>query len=150
MLDQLKEALGENALMILGDEGYTMYEDEEWFGDLDELGVTNEQSYSILVSNDCTVELQGILANPADHPIFIKPGWNMIGFPYSEEVEIETAFSGFEAEDLDMLVNAAVGFTMYEEEEWFGDIVTMVPGQGYMYFSNSSETKTLFFSSGAK
>ena len=143
MLDQLKEALGEDGLIISGDDGFTMYEDEEWFGDLDEVGVTNEQSYSILVSNDCTVVLQGVLADPANHPITINPGWNMIGFPYSEEVEVETALSEFEAEDLDMLVSND-GFTMYEDEEWFGDIVTMVPGQGYLYFSNSSETKIFF------
>jgi hypothetical protein len=33
---------------------------------------------------------------------------------------------------------------------WVGDFDTMVPGRGYMYYSNSSEEKTLTFQTGAK
>ena len=145
MLEQLEEALGENALIIEGAQGYTTYEDEEWYGSLDNVGVTNEQSYVILVSTACTIELQGSMyADPADHTITINPGWNYIGFPYSEEVDIEDALSEFEAEENDMIEGPG-GYTTYEDEEWYGSLSTFVPGQGYKYFSNSSETKTLVF-----
>ena len=38
----------------------------------------------------------------------------------------------------------------FDGEEWFGDFETLVPGQGYMYYSNSTEPKTLIISTGAK
>ena len=147
MLDMLKEGLGENALLIEGTEGYTEYESEEWCGDLDELGLTNEQSYLILVENDCTVELQGMSAVPADHPIIINPGWNRIGFPYYEEVEIVVALADFEAEEGDM-IECQNGYAEYDGEEWFGDLETFEPGQGYIYYSNGSASKTLVYQTG--
>ena len=147
MLNQLKEALGGNALMIEGPEGYTGYEGGEWFGELDEIGLTNEQSYTIQVSMDSTVELQGMQVDPADYEINIKPGWNKIGFPSAEELEIAVALSEFEAEDEDM-IDSPLGYTTYDSGEWFGEIETLVPGVGYQYFSNSSEPKTLVFRTG--
>ena len=138
-----------NALYIEGAEGITEYEDEEWFGDLDDLGVVNEQSYMIYATADCTIELQGMPANPAEHVIYINQGWNRIGFPYSEEVEIAVALSEFEAEEGDQ-IEGPDGYTEYDGEEWFGDIETLVPGQGYMYFSNNGETKMLVIQTGAK
>ena len=147
MLDQLKEALGENAISIEGTDGYTEYDEGEWWGELDEIGLTNEQSYIILVSTDCTVTLQGTPADPADHPIFINPGWNNIGYPYSQEVEISVALSEFVAEEEDQ-IEGPDGYTTYDSGEWWGEIDTFVPGHGYTYFSNSDEVKTLVFQNG--
>jgi hypothetical protein len=147
MLDQLKEGLSENALTIEGSEGYTEFDGEEWFGDLDELGITNEQSYMINVLSSCTVELQGIPANPTDYEISISQGWNRIGFPRAVELEVEVALSEFAAEEGDML-EGPDGYTEFDGEEWFGDIEMMEPGMGYQYFSNSDEVKTLVFRTG--
>ena len=149
MLDMLKEGLGDNAEIIEGDEGITSYEgDGEWFGDLDELGVTNVSSYMILVTNDCSFVLVGEAVNPADYVITINPGWNMIGFPSAEELEITVALSDFEAE-IDDIIESPDGMTMHEGDgEWFGDIETFVPGQGYLYFSNSDEVKYLVIQTG--
>ena len=144
MLDMLKEGLGDNAVVIEGNDGYTTYEDGEWFGELDEIGLMNVQSYTILVSADCTVELQGMPANPADYEITINPGWNRIGFPSAEELEIAVALAEFEAEDEDV-IDSPLGYTTYDSGEWFGEIETLVPGVGYQYFSNSNEVKTFFF-----
>ena len=144
MLDILKEGLGDNAIAIEGKDGYTSYEDEEWFGELDEIGLMNEQSYNIQVSADCTVELQGMPANPADYAITINPGWNWIGFPSAEELEIAVALAEFEAADEDV-IDSPLGYTMYDSGEWFGEIETLVPGVGYQYFSNSNVVKTLVF-----
>ena len=101
------------------------------------------------VAADCEVLLQGTPADPADHAIDINPGWNWIGFPYDQVLNIEDALADFEAEEGDALKNDN-GITMYEDEEWFGDLETLVPGQGYMYYSASNEPKTLTFSTGAK
>ena len=149
MLDQLKEGLGDNAIAIEGKDGYTSYEDEEWFGELDEIGLMNEQSYNIQVSADCTVELQGMPANPADYAITINPGWNWIGFPSAEELEIAVALAEFEAADEDV-IDSPLGYTMYDGGEWFGEIETLVPGVGYMYLYNGDGPTTLVFQTGSK
>ena len=144
-LQMLEEALGDNAVSISASEIYTEYfGDGFWIGDLDDVGITNEQMYMVEVVNDCEIELEGVVANPADHAITIYPGWNWIGFPSNQELSVEEALAGFEAEDGDQLAEAEL-FTEYGFGMWIGDVETLVPGQGYMYYSNSSTPKVLSF-----
>ena len=144
ILDMLKEGLGNNAVQIQSTENMTEYDGEDWFGDLDDLGISNEQTYLIEMGAPCTVELQGMPANPANHVITINPGWNWIGFPSAEPMDVVEAFAGFEAEEEDQIMSQN-GMTEFDGEEWFGDLETLEPGQGLMYFSNSTETKTIIF-----
>ncbi|MBO7082778.1 MAG: hypothetical protein J6W30_02915, partial [Bacteroidales bacterium] len=72
-------------------------------------------------------------------------GWNWIGFPCDHEMTIEEALGGFDAEDGDVFANSE-NFTEFDGE-WFGDVETLLPGQGFMYFSNSNEPKTLIIGS---
>ena len=147
MLLNVEEGLGENGLQIKSMDDYTTYEDGEWgaMGDLEEM--YNEQMYAIEVSADCTVTLQGALATPENYTIEINPGWNWIGFPCNEVVSIEEALANFDAEDGDQ-IKGAEEFSTYEDGEWgaMGDLEELVPGQGYKYFSASSEVKELVFS----
>lgn len=85
-------------------------------------------------------------ADPADHPIYIYPGSNnWIGFPYSEDVEIATALSGFEVEMGDNIESNTDGVSEYFGDDfWFG-FDTFQPGQGYLYTSASDEVKILVF-----
>ena len=148
LLQSLESALGENATQISSAELFTENDEGDWWGDLDEEGVTNEQMYMILVENACTITLQGNTANPAnpaDHAITINPGWNWIGFPCDHEMTIEEALGGFDAEDGDVFANSE-NFTEFDGE-WFGDVAILIPGQGFMYFSNSDEPKTLIIGS---
>ena len=149
-LQMLETALGDNATQISASEIYTEYFGEGvWIGDLDEVGITNEQMYMVEVVNDCEIELEGVVANPVDHAIVIYPGWNWIGFPSSEELNLEEALADFEAEDGDQLTEAEL-YTEYGFGMWIGNVATLVPGQGYMYFSNSTQPKTLVFSTTSK
>jgi len=147
MMLMLQTALGENGLTITNGDDYTTYEDGEWgaMGELEELN--NEQMYMIEVSADCTVEMHGELADPEDYTIYIYEGWNWIGFPSVQAMSIEDAFADFEAEEGDMITNGD-DFTTYEDGAWgaMGDLEEMTPGMGFMYLSNSEETKTLVFS----
>ena len=145
LLQMLETSLDDNALQISSaNDGTTEYDDGEWLGELDEIGISNEQMYLILAGNDCTIELQGIPANPAEHVVTINPGWNWIGFPCNDEIEINVALANFDAEIGDMIASQFDGITEYDDE-WIGDFETFVPGQGYLYFSNSDQTKTLIF-----
>ena len=149
-LQMLEAALGDNATQISASEIYIEYfGDGFWIGDLDDEGITNEQMYMVEVVNDCEVTLEGAVANPADHAITVYPGWNWIGFPSSEELNLEDALADFEAEDGDQLTEAEL-YTEYGFGMWIGDVATLVPGRGYMYFSNSTQPKTLVFSTTAK
>ena len=151
LLQMLEDGLGENGIVIKGGDITTEYDEEwGWFGDLDEVGIVNEQMYLVRTAAACTVVMEGIPANPADHAITIKPGWNWIGFPCSVSVGIEDAFSGFNAAQGDGLKYGDISTEYDEEWGWFGDIETLVPGQGYLYFSNASSPKTLVFQTGAK
>ena len=149
MLDILKEGLGNNAVQIQSTENMTEYDGEDWFGDLDDLGISNEQTYLIEMGAPCTVALQGMPANPVNHVITINHGWNWIGFPSAEPMDVVEAFAGFEAEEEDQIMSQN-GMTEFDGEEWFGDLETLEPGQGLMYFSNSTETKTLIYQTGTK
>ena len=149
VLQMLEAALGENGMVIKNADYTTSYEDEEWFGDLDDEGIMNEQMYKILVGADCSIELQGVPANPEDHPITINHGWNWIGFPCAQEVSLEDALASFEAAEGDILKTNDFT-TAFENGEWFGDLEDMSPGQGFMYYSSSATPKTLIFQNGAK
>ena len=149
-LRMLEEALGDNATMITASEVYTEYFGNGfWIGDLDEVGITNEQMYMVEVVTDCEVTLEGVVVNPVDHAIEINPGWNWIGFPCGQELSLEEALADFEAEEGDQFAEAEL-YTEYGFGMWIGDVATLVPGQGYMYFSNSTQPKTLVFRTGAK
>ena len=149
-LQMLEAALGDNATVISGSELYTEYYGGGfWIGDLDDEGITNEQMYMVEVANDCEIELEGVVANPADHAITIYPGWNWIGFPCGQELSLEDALADFEAEEGDQLTEAEL-YTEYGFGMWIGDVAMLVPGRGYMYYSNSTQPKTLVFPSTSK
>ena len=148
MLDMFKEGLGENGLVIEGPTGeYTEFDGEEWFGDLDEMGMYNEYMYMVLVASDCTVELEGKPADMSSIQIQIEPGWNRIGFPSSEEIDLVDALSDFESEEGDVIEDLD-GYSEYDGEDWFGDVETLMPGRGYMYFNSTDDTKVLVFAAG--
>ena len=149
LLDMLKESLSGNGIQIESQyDGLTeRIGDGYWWGDLDEVGMMNESMYLIEVAADCTVELYGSIVNPADHEITLYPEWTWIGFPCTEEVDIEVALSGLEVEEGDM-IEGPDGVAEYLGDGFWYGIETLVPGQGYMYYSVSGEPKTLVFQTG--
>ena len=54
------------------------------------------------------------------------------------------AFTDFEPEVGDKVVSQDQGFAIYDGEHWVGTLTTLVPGKGYVYVSQASETKTLY------
>jgi hypothetical protein len=150
MLQQLETALGDNATMISATEIYTEYlGDGLWIGDLDDEGVYNEQMYMIEAVADCEIELEGVLANAENYTIDINPGWNWIGFPHSEELLLEDALVNFPSEEEDQFAEAEA-YSEYGFGMWIGDVETLVPGHGYMYFFNGEETTPLVYNTFAK
>ena len=145
----LEEALGDYGVTIQTyNESADYFGDGEWSG-LEDYEWTNAEMVMVEVSEDCTIDLAGPTVDPGTVEIEIHPGWNWIGFPVATETAIGVAMAGFEAEEEDAIQSNVDGTSDYLDE-WVGDVLTLVPGQGYMYYSNSTEPKTLVFSTTAK
>ena len=72
--------------------------------------------------------------------IVLQPGWNWIGYPYSESIDLETAFGDFVPMEDDE-IKSRFGYSTYDEEDgWFGGVDELKPGWGYMYYSNRATT----------
>ena len=145
-LEALENGLGANGSIVKAqNEGYVSYlEGYGWYGSLERL--YNEQSYRVQANAACVVPLQGLPTNPADHPITLNPGWTWMGFPWNQAMSVEAALEGFEPEANDF-IKGRNAYTMYYAENgysmWFGPLNSLEPGQGYVYYSNSGEAKTL-------
>lgn len=121
-----------------------------WFGTLQ--SIVNEQMYMVKANASCDISLSGPIAVASQHPITINPGMNWIGFTSSQNLSVSTALSGFAAEANDQIKSSGSGFSTYvvygSNAMWFGTLNTLEVGQGYMYMSNSSESKSLVYQTG--
>jgi len=147
-LAMLENSLGSNGLLIKHKNDYLEpldWGDEIlWIGDIE--SISNEKLYMIKVNAPCDVVINGGRTSVTEHPIEIKYGWNWIGYPHYQQLVLDDALAGF-AEDGDIIKNR-ITYNEYFFGEWIGDIVTLDPGQGYMYYSNSNATKYLTYQTG--
>jgi hypothetical protein len=145
-LEMLEDALGDYGMTIA-----TFNDQAEYMGNglwlgLENYQLTNGEMIMIEVNSDCTIALEGPVVNPEDIVITINPGWNWIGFPMASEMTIEDALGDFEPEFGDGIASFG-GLTEYLGV-WDGDFATLVPGQGYMYYSERDYTTTFVFQAG--
>ena len=78
--------------------------------------------------------------------ILLRPGWNWIGYPYPESVDLENAFVDFEPMN-DDVIQSFWGYSEYATGSgWFGEINELQPGWGYMYYSNRTEEVSVVLS----
>jgi len=96
--------------------------------------------YRILVSDNCELILTGTPATSVE--IEIGHGANWFGF-IGAEMLVTDALADFEPEVGDKVVSQDQGFAIFDGSTWVGTLTTLVPGKGYVYVSQASETKTL-------
>lgn len=151
-LAMLEESLGTSGIKIQSkNSGFTEYydfgTDAFWYGTL--TAIYNEQMYQVSTSNACVSSMTGQVITPESHPISINNGWNWIGFPCNNSLPLQTAMSGFSATSGDQIKSKNSGFSEYydfgTDAFWYGTLNSLEPWQGYMYLSNSNESKTLIF-----
>ena len=125
---------------------FVSYGNEEWAGTLSSLD--NTQIYLVLVNHDMQLTLTGQQANPAEHPIELKPGWNWIGYPMNTSMPLIEALSGLQPAQSD-LIKGQMSFSIYDTLQggWTGNLQTLEPGQGYLYLSKNPENQNLVFPS---
>ena len=75
--------------------------------------------------------------SPADVTITLNKGWSWIGYPCQATNSLDAAFSGAEPQNGDM-VKSQSDFSVYNGSEWVGTLLAMVPGEGYLYFSQAA------------
>ena len=129
----------------------------EWNPDTDDDGVPygfmgrdleslNENSmYAMRALEPVTVTVSGKLLTGADAKQDIKQGWTWIRNPFYKNQSVTSAFSGFTAEDADVL-QARDAYAQWSQayHRWEGLMTNFMPGLGYKYYSGSSTVKPVF------
>ncbi|MBQ7690759.1 MAG: T9SS type A sorting domain-containing protein [Muribaculaceae bacterium] len=106
-----------------------------WKGALTEL--SPEQAYKLQMITDGTYALTG---EPiTNHTLTLKPGWNWMGYLPTDELGVTEALARVPAEAGDVL-KGQDAFVLFDGEQWLGDLTTMKPGLGYMYYSKSTKS----------
>jgi hypothetical protein len=120
-----------------------------WMGELSSLDFA--QTYMITVPSDCEIMVEGVLVNPAEHPITLVPGANWIGYPVNATMTLNEAFGSSSPVNND-IVQSQEKNSIRTRGQWRGELGTLQPGKGYMYQSASTEERTFTFpaSSGKK
>ena len=146
-MDDLKAALVEAApdaeIKINGQGNSTNYNptNHRWRGNL---SWDLTQMYKITVTTACEITLKGLTMDPADYPVTIVNGSNYLGFPLNQNMTLTEAFAGF-AQNGDKIHNQASSAT-YNRGRWQGSTLTELhPGEGYIYKSAASGSRTLVF-----
>ena len=148
-LTMLEEALGDYGLTIVTfDESAEYLGDGFWLG-LDGYQLTNGEMVMIEVTEDCQITLQGAVVDPSTVEITVNPEWTYIGYPVSEEMLIDDAMAGFVPEFGDGIYSVD-GATEYLGDWSMGEFTTLVPGQGYMYYSYATEPVTFVYQTASK
>ncbi len=125
------------------------YEDFGWFGDLNYIGITNDNLYMINMKEPCEVTLSGIPCDPSTVAITLKNSWNWIGYPCQIPHDLEYALKYFDPQEGDIIKNEASKQAVYTNGHWDGTLKVLQPGCGYQYWTNlpAGTTKTVFFNS---
>lgn len=97
------------------------------------------QSYKVESKAATTrLRLSDIAWNPAN-PISLNTGWNWLGYPISQTMSLNEAFANAEPNEGDYIVGQD-GFAQYADNTWVGTLMTLVPGKGYLYHSQSKNS----------
>ncbi|MDE5807569.1 MAG: chitobiase/beta-hexosaminidase C-terminal domain-containing protein [Muribaculaceae bacterium] len=104
----------------------------------EDYSLTAAQSYKVEASaNAALPRMTDVAWNPAT-PIALHSGINWIGYPMSQTMSLDEAFSAMEPEISDVVIGQS-GFAEFDGERWVGTLETMVPGAGYLYKSKSDK-----------
>jgi len=145
VLDQLKDGLGTSGIIIKSQAASTMYMGNNWIGTLN---MINEGGYMLKANAEVTVDINGPEAMPENHPITLQPGWTWIGYPSTEPMSVEAALANMTPQPNDVIKGQAAS-SMYMLGQWRGSL-TLTPGIGLMYKSNSNSNKTLTYATPSK
>ena len=99
------------------------------------------QMYKIKTTNTCELSLSG--TRPASVSVAILPEVNWFGYIGTAKSVEEVFNADFGPATGDKIISQDGGFAIFNGASWQGTLETLQPGHGYVYYSASSEPKTL-------
>lgn len=134
-LESLESVTGDE---IKGQEEFSNYlEGNGWVGALNNVGIKPEEAYKIKVSQIDTLVLVGDVLDPTNRTIDLRQGWNWIGFISIRNQSVTDALGNLNPTDGD-IIKGKSQFAVYNTQlGWVGSLQAMIPGKGYMYYSNT-------------
>ena len=107
-----------------------------WVGNLP---FANAQMYMVNLSDGLNYTMEGDLVNPADHPVTIVNGWNWIPFLSNEPMALSEALAGITPTVNDLIKDMSNSATFKSDSGWTGNLNTLTPGKGYMYYHQGAD-----------
>ncbi len=147
-LDKLKDALGVSGEQIKNATQFINYHPSSgWKGTL--TSAKTKEMYQIKTTADnVTIYLEGSYSE--NLTIELKKGWNYLAYPMYDECSLNDALRGFTPQEGDIIKSKNSGNATYTNIngtlKWKGNLATLKPGEGYMYYSNSETVVSLTFS----
>lgn len=96
-----------------------------------------DEAYKVQMSADSIHVMSGYEFNPATN-IDLKSGWNWLGYPVNQTMSLSEAFANMQPDNEDYIVGQD-GFAQYADGAWTGTLLTLNPGMGYLYHSQSDK-----------
>ncbi len=144
-LGELETLLGSNAILINSqDEGFARFENGTWSGTLAEIVAGQMYKIKIEATDPVNLILSGTPASNVS--LTILPGYNWFGYTGGQSKTIDEVFdANFSPTDGDTITAQNNDYATYngETERWEGSLGLLVPGHGYVYHSNASQSKTI-------
>lgn len=139
-LAELETLLGGNAILINSqDDGFVRYDGESWSGTLDT--IVAGQMYRILTTVATEFTLSG---DAVTSTITFLPGYNWFGYTGSQSKSVATAFGDFTPTEGDTITAENGTTATYTNGSW-NDNFILIPGHGYVYYSNAQESRNITF-----
>ena len=142
-LGDLETLLDGHAILINSqDEGFARYDGQDWSGTLTE--IVAGQMYRILTNAETEFTMSGAAVTST---ITLLPGYNWFGYTGSQSKTISSAFSGFTPIDGDTITDQNGDVAEYngDTQTWEGTLLILVPGHGYVYYSNAVQGRSVTF-----
>ena len=144
--EKLTDGLDTNGVVIKSQTQFVTYYDgyDTWDGSLTE--VDNKNMYMIDMSTEHYLMMEGVISNVSQTSMTLKPGWNWISYPIDKTQTLTRSLKDFTPKDGDYFKSQTGYATYYEGYGWDGSLLSLEPGQGYMYMNNDTVEKTLTYS----
>ena len=133
--------------LLKGQTGFIQNLNNFWVGSL--TSIDKEKMYILKTGAASIIRFDGKPANPATSPISLFSGWNWLGYIPQFTLPLNEALAGLNAHLGDQIKGHSGYRTYMGAMGWIGSLNYMRAGEGYMYFSGTSATKTFNYPSTA-
>lgn len=147
-LEKIQTALGTNGEQIKtqGNQ-FSFYQNNQWISSPGFTSLYNDKMYMIKTTSDVSAEIIGSTIDYANTVIVLNKGWNWISYPLSVSTDVNEALEGMSPADGDIIKgyddNSTSVYYLSDDPQtpsvWW-PAITLEPGQGYMYKSNTNSS----------